>query len=92
MGVFVFMDLAKIIKQDGYYRFKVIPNQPKIEIKDQLDDGTIKIALTQAPEKNQANKELIEFLSNELRISKESVKIISGLTSRIKVLSIEMEN
>lgn len=53
-------------------------------------NGTLKCALTSAPEKGKANKELIEFLSKSLSLPKKDITIINGLTSRQKKVSIQL--
>jgi uncharacterized protein len=73
---------------DKYIRVKVIPGAPKTEIKDMMADGTIKIALRAAPEKGKANAALIKFLAEEFGVPKNSVTIISGAASRIKLVKI----
>lgn len=83
--------MKALFHTSGYYRVKVIPNQPQAEFRGTMGDGTIKIALTEAPEKGKANKELIAFLADQLGIRKESITISSGLTSRIKILSVSLE-
>ena len=85
------MTLKDLINKTGYFRIKVIPNQPKTEVRGLMADNTIKIALKSAPEKGKANKELVKFVSIELEIPKESIRISSGLTNRMKVLSIELK-
>jgi len=87
----LYMKIKDLITDSGYFRIKVIPNQPQIELRGLMADNTLKIALKAAPEKGKANKELIKFLSTELEIPSENIKISSGLTSRIKVLSIELK-
>lgn len=54
-------------------------------------NGTLKCALTSAPEKGKANKELIEFISKTLSIAKKDIEIVSGLTSRQKKVSIPLD-
>jgi len=49
----------------------------------------IKIKLHAPPVGGAANEELIEILSDELRLKKRSIKIISGQTSKNKVIEIE---
>ncbi len=71
-----------------YFRVKVIPGAAKTEVKEEMADETIKIALAAAPEKGAANKELINYLAEELGIRKYQVKIISGLTDRLKLIKI----
>ena len=49
----------------------------------------IKIKLHAAPVGGAANEELIEVLSEEFGIKKRAIKIISGQSSRNKVIEIE---
>lgn len=77
------------MRQSGYYRVKVLPNQAEAEFRGVMGDGTIKIALTSAPEKGRANKELISFLADQLGVSKEQLAIVSGITSRVKIVRVE---
>jgi uncharacterized protein YggU (UPF0235/DUF167 family) len=51
-----------------------------------MDDGTLKIRLKAVPEKWLANKELIRFLSDELKIHKSKFDIISGATDNVKLI------
>ncbi|MFN3395610.1 MAG: DUF167 domain-containing protein [Thermodesulfovibrionales bacterium] len=66
---------------------KVQPRSSRrgIEIKGE----EIKVRLTSPPVDNKANEELIEFLSEELGVKKNSISIIKGLSSRQKVLLIK---
>lgn len=47
-----------------------------------------KIYLKSAPEKNKANKELMEFLASEFKVKKNQIKIIKGEKNNIKFISI----
>lgn len=49
-----------------YLRIKAIPRQPRTEYIDIRENETIRIRLKAVPERGQANKELIRFLSDEL--------------------------
>lgn len=64
---------------------KVQPSSSKKKIMI-MPDGSIKVYLHSAPEKNKANKELIEFLASKLCIRKTALKIIKGETSRTKTI------
>jgi len=46
------------------------------------------IALNSAPEKGNANVELIEFLADQLRVPRSAVMIVRGETSRRKTVRI----
>lgn len=78
--------LAK--KGEVYLRIKVSPGAGKSLVLEVLADETIKIALKAQAEEGKANLELISFLASEFKASKENIKIISGHSSRIKLLKI----
>ncbi|NCT54812.1 DUF167 domain-containing protein [Candidatus Falkowbacteria bacterium] len=78
--------LAK--KRELYLRIKVIPGAGKNLVLEVLADETVKIALKAQAEKGKANLELISFLASEFKVSKENIKIISGHSSRLKLLKI----
>ncbi len=71
-----------------YIQIKVIPKSRETAFMEKMDDETYKVRIKSAPEKGRANNELIEFLSVELKISKDSIKIISGHTDPRKLLKI----
>lgn len=67
---------------------KVIPKAHSTEFVG-IENEAYKIRISKAPENGEANLELIRFLSKELKISKSSIKILSGETSRKKKVEIE---
>ncbi|HMK49413.1 MAG TPA: DUF167 domain-containing protein [Thermodesulfovibrionales bacterium] len=69
-------------------RIKVEPRSSGSGISGVMGD-VIKIKLHAPPVGGAANEELIEILSDELRLKKRSIKIISGQTSKNKVIEIE---
>lgn len=71
-----------------YFKVKVTPNAPKTEFKGKMSDGTIKIALAAQPEKGRANKELLDFLANELGVRKYQVEIVGALTDKHKTIKV----
>ena len=54
-----------------------------------VKDGVLQVKIAAAPEKGKANKELIDFLAEKLKIKKSSILIIKGQASRHKVLFIQ---
>lgn len=54
-----------------------------------LHDGKVKVALTAPPVEGAANNALIAFLAKVLGVSKSSVAIVAGETSRKKSISVE---
>ncbi|MFA5188189.1 MAG: DUF167 domain-containing protein [Patescibacteria group bacterium] len=66
---------------------KVIPNSKINKIVEQKENF-LKIKLTAPAHEGKANKALIIFLSQELKIPKSKIKIISGEKSREKKILI----
>jgi len=71
-----------------YFNVKVIVGAPKTEVREEMADGTIKVAVAAQPEKGEANQELINYLAKVLEVRKYQVKIISGLTERTKLVKV----
>ena len=67
---------------------RVTPRARKNEIVEILGDGTVKIRLTAPPVEGKANKALIAFLSDILRVPSSRFEIIAGKTGRDKLVSI----
>ena len=65
----------------------VQPNTRRNEVVG-FEDGVLRVKIAAPPVKGKANKELIEFLSELLGVSKGSVTIEKGANSRNKVVSI----
>ena len=83
------MDLSKKLENWNILKIKVITNAQKTEIIWELEDWTIKLKVRAIPEKWKANSEIIEYFSKILNLNKSKIKIISGKTSKIKLLKIE---
>jgi len=67
---------------------RITPRSSRNEIAEIQADGTVKIRLTAAPVEGQANKALIEFLAEILGTAKSNIEILSGQTSRGKLVTI----
>ena len=52
-------------------------------------EPVLKARVTAVPEKGKANKALIELVAKSLKIPKSSISVISGDTSRKKILRID---
>lgn len=61
-------------------------------ISNSQSETFIKINVISVPEKGKANKELLEFLSKYLKISKSSMEIVSGELDRWKKVVIKTDN
>jgi len=67
---------------------KVNPASKIEQIQPSLD-GSLKVWLKAKPKNGEANRELVKLLANYYKVSKSHIQIISGLTSRNKVVEIE---
>jgi len=70
------------------FKVKLIPNSPQTAFIGEMADGTLKIAVSAAPEKNRANQALLVFLAGRWQIDVRFLKIISGSSSRRKLIKI----
>lgn len=77
-------------KGEVYLRIKANPSAGKTEIKEILDDETIKINISAPAKKGEANQELIKFLAKNFCVKKGNVKIISGAGNKIKLIKIKI--
>jgi uncharacterized protein (TIGR00251 family) len=66
----------------------VQPNARQNEVLG-FEDGILRLKIAAPPVEGKANKELIAFLSKRLGVSKSSISIDRGQTSKSKVISIE---
>ncbi len=68
-------------------KIKVEPRSSKSGIAGPYGDA-IKVKLTSPPVEGKANRELIEVLAKEFGISKKDVEIISGRSSKNKIVKL----
>ena len=66
---------------------RVHPRATKNEVAG-VADGIWQVRVSAPPVKGKANKELVVFLSQKLRVAKDKVNIIVGHTARNKVVAI----
>ncbi|OGH95427.1 MAG: YggU family protein [Candidatus Melainabacteria bacterium GWA2_34_9] len=67
---------------------KVVPNSSKCEISGVIDNS-LKIKLDVPPVEGKANEKCIKFLAKLLGVPKTSITIVSGETSKNKILFIK---
>lgn len=67
---------------------KVIPNASKDEVVGFVGES-LKVKVRAHREKGKANKAVIQLLCKVLNIPKNSIVIVSGATSSIKIIEIE---
>lgn len=66
---------------------RVVPRASRSEIVGMID-GALKVRIAAPPVDWSANTELIKVLAKQFGVSKSSIEIVSGLTSRTKQLRI----
>lgn len=66
-------------------KIKVEPRSSRSEVVGQYGEA-LKVRLTSPPVEGKANKELVEVLAREFGISKKDVEIISGQSSKNKIV------
>lgn len=70
--------------------FKIVTQSGRMSLV--LDkSGILKCFIKAAPEKGKANEEVIELIAKALKIPKGAVEIVSGWTSRKKVIRIQTD-
>ncbi len=69
---------------------KVTPKSSRTELVGRLPDGTWKVKVAAAPEKGKANRELCAFLAAHFGVPQSRVKIVSGATSPLKRVRIDI--
>lgn len=67
---------------------RIQPRASKNEIVP-MENGGLKIRLTAPPVDGAANEALVKFLSDTLSITKSQIEIVSGHSSRNKIIRIE---
>ena len=79
-------------KQGIIIRVRLTPNSSCCKVTGlfQTPDGTtfLKVNIISVPEKGKANKELISWISKQLKIAKSDLSIISGELDRYKKILI----
>lgn len=77
-------------------RVKVTPNAKHSEILGWEDDPragrVLRVRLQAPPIDGKANKALVAFLGKEFGVSKSSVRILKGKTSRLKTVEVPSDS
>jgi len=81
--------MISVKENDGSIEFgvRVIPRASRSEVVGEIE-GAVKVRLTSPPVDGAANAELIKLFAKTLRVSRSSVEIVSGETSKTKRIRI----
>jgi uncharacterized protein (TIGR00251 family) len=79
----------KITSAEGGSAFavRVVPQASKNEISGRQGDA-VKVRLTAPPVEGAANQALVDFLAEQLKVRKSQIEILSGHTSRDKMVCV----
>lgn len=75
-------------KRGSALALRVTPRSSHNQIVGVLGDGTIKVHIAAPPVDDEANKELIAFLSDVLGVPKSRLEIVAGASGRDKLVSV----
>jgi uncharacterized protein (TIGR00251 family) len=67
---------------------RVTPRASRNQIVGVLNDGTVKVHIAASPVDNEANDELVKFLSTVLGVPKSKLEIVAGASGRDKLISV----
>ncbi len=70
------------------HNIRVIPGSKFNQVIGYMADGSLKIKIKAKPVEGRANKELIKYLSDILEVKESEIEILSGQTSRNKIVRI----
>ena len=70
------------------FAVRVVPRASRSELVGE-QRGALRVRIAAPPVEGAANKELIKLLSKSFKLPKNAVQIISGLTSRNKIVRIQ---
>ena len=68
----------------------VKPNAHENKIVGWIDEHTVKIKIAAPPKEGRANRELVKFLAERLKIAKSTIELVHGQTMIMKQLEIPL--
>jgi len=68
--------------------FVKVKSRAKQEKIEKIDDTNFKVWVKEPPEKGRANRAVLEILADYFDTSQSNIKIISGNTSRTKIIEV----
>ncbi|HYP06038.1 MAG TPA: DUF167 domain-containing protein [Bryobacteraceae bacterium] len=85
-------DLANQLRSTGTLTLtlKVIPKSSRNELVGLMEDGSLKVKITAAPEKGKANAAVCGFLAEFFGVAKKNVEIVRGETSQSKQVMVRI--
>lgn len=65
-----------------------VKTKARVEKVEKIGEGVFSVYVKEAPEKGKANAAVIKTLADYFKVAQSNIKIISGLTSRQKIIKI----
>lgn len=69
------------------FRVKVVPRSSKNQV-EKIAEGEYRVRLTSAPADGKANEQLVKLLAKHFGVGKSLIRIVSGATSRTKIIEL----
>lgn len=69
-------------------KIRVLPRSSRNEVVGEMADGTLKVKLTAPPVDGKANEALVVLLAEYFSVSKNKIKLVSGMTSKNKMIEL----
>lgn len=69
------------------FNIRVTPHAKQNKVVDA--DGVLRVYTTTAPENGRANDAVVKLLAEYMDVPKSRIKILKGLTSRDKIISVD---
>jgi len=80
-------DYFKIVGNDIIFKAKIVPGSSKNKIIGAYNNA-LKISIAAPPVEGKANKKCIDYLAKYFNVVKSKIEIISGQTSKNKLIKI----
>ena len=71
------------------FTVRVVTRASNVEIAGIQDDGTLKVRLTESHTDGAADRQLVDFLAEKLKVNASQIEIVAGENSREKLVSVE---
>ena len=69
------------------YQVKAIPDSSEASVIQ--EDNILKVKIDEPPINGRANRRLVEILADYFKTSKSNIRIVSGFTSRSKLVEVQ---
>lgn len=75
-------------RKGAAFAVRVTPRASRNQIMELQSDGTVRVHIAAAPVDDQANHELVKFMSEVLGVPKSRIDIVAGASGRDKIIAV----